>query len=78
MITLDEKINPNLSESISRFLLSNDDPEELINFLNTEEEKEIYELKIGENQSTSKNLYIIFFHILILTKKFFFSWHQQN
>jgi hypothetical protein len=55
MITLDEKINPNLSESISRFLLSNDDPEELINFLNTEEEKEIYELKIGENQSTSKN-----------------------
>ena len=62
MITLDEKINPNLSESISRFLLSNDDPEELINFLNTEEEKEIYELKIGENQSTSKNLYTIFFH----------------
>ena len=61
MITLDEKINPNLSESISRFLLSNDDPEELINFLNTEEEKEIYELKIGENQSTSKNLYIILF-----------------
>ncbi len=61
MITLDEKINPNLSESICRFLLSNDDPEELINFLNTEEEKEIYELKIGENQSTSKNLYIIFF-----------------
>ena len=59
MITLDEKINPNLSESISRFLLSNDDPEELINFLNTEEEKEIYELKIGENQSTSKNLYNI-------------------
>ena len=55
MITLDEKINPDLSESISRFLLNNDDPEELINFLNTEEEKEIYELKIGENQSTSKN-----------------------
>ena len=62
MITLDEKINPNLSESISRFLLSNDDPEELINFLNTEEEKEIYELKIGENQSTSKYFYIILFH----------------
>ena len=55
MVTLDEKINMNLSESISKFLLSNDDPEELINFLNTEEEKEIYELKIGENQSTSKN-----------------------
>ena len=54
MVTLDEKINMNLSESISKFLLSNDDPEELINFLNTEEEKEIYELKIGENQSTSK------------------------
>ena len=54
MITLDEKINPDLSESISRFLLNNDDPEELINFLNTEEEKEIYDLKIGENQSTSK------------------------
>ncbi len=54
MITLDERINPDLSESISRFLLNNDDPEELINFLNTEEEKEIYDLKIGENQSTSK------------------------
>ena len=54
MINLQEKINPNISESISKFLLSNDDPEELINFLNTEEEKEIYELKIGENQSTSK------------------------
>lgn len=54
MITLDDKINPDLSESISRFLLNNDDPEELINFLNTEEEKEIYDLKIGENQSTSK------------------------
>ena len=53
MITLDEKINPDITESISRFLLSNDDPEEIINFLNTEEEKEIYELKIGENQSTS-------------------------
>ena len=58
MHTLDEKINPNLSESISRFLLSNDDPEELINFLNTEEEKEIYDLKIGENQSTSKYIFI--------------------
>lgn len=59
MITLDQKINPDLSESISRFLLSNDDPEELINFLNTEEEKEIYDLKMGENQSTSKCIYII-------------------
>ena len=58
MITLDEKINPNLSESISRFLLSSDDPEEIINFLNTEEEKEIYELKIGENKSTSKSIFI--------------------
>ena len=59
MNNLDEKINPNLSEIISRFLLSNDDPEELINFLNTEEEKEIYDLKIGENQSTSKYIHII-------------------
>lgn len=59
MITLDQKINPDLSESISRFLLSNDDPEELINFLNTEEEKEIYDLKMGENQSTSKYKNII-------------------
>ena len=59
MHTLDEKINPNLSESISRFLLSNDDPEELINFLNTEEEKEIYELKIGENKSTSNYIFYI-------------------
>jgi hypothetical protein len=58
MNNLDEKINPNLSEIISRFLLSNDDPEELINFLNTEEEKEIYDLKIGENQSTSKYIFI--------------------
>ena len=59
MHTLDEKINTNLSESISRFLSSNDDPEELINFLNTEEEKEIYELKIGENQSTSNYIFYI-------------------
>jgi hypothetical protein len=59
MITLDQKINPDLSESISRFLLSNDDPEELINFLNTEEEKEIYDLKMGENQSTSNYINII-------------------
>ena len=58
MITLDEKINLSLSESISRFLLSSDDPEEIINFLNTEEEKEIYELKIGENKSTSKSTFI--------------------
>ena len=59
MITLDQKINPDLSESISRFLLSNDDPEELINFLNTEEEKEIYDLKMGENLSTSKYINLI-------------------
>ena len=67
MITLDERINPDLSESISRFLLNNDDPEELINFLNTEEEKEIYDLKIGENQSTSKfilNNYKKYEHII--------------
>ena len=66
MITLDDKINPDLSESISRFLLNNDDPEELINFLNTEEEKEIYDLKIGENQSTSKLKNINHIHIINL------------
>ena len=55
MITFDEKINPDLSENITGFLLNNDDPEGLINFLKTEEEKEIYDLKIGENQSTSKS-----------------------
>ena len=49
MITLDKKINHDLSKIISGFLLNNDDPEELINFLNTEEQKEIYDLKIGEN-----------------------------
>ena len=56
MITLDEKINPDLSQIISRYLLNDDDPEELINFLNSEEEKEIFNLKIGENQSTSKTI----------------------
>ena len=66
MITLDQKINPDLSESISRFLLSNDDPEELINFLNTEEEKEIFDLKIGENQSTSNQLFIYFILLFIV------------
>ena len=66
MITLDDKINPDLSESISRFLLNNDDPEELVNFLNTEEEKEIYDLKIGENQSTSKLKNINHIHIINL------------
>jgi hypothetical protein len=65
MNNLDEKINPNLSEIISRFLLSNDDPEELINFLNTEEEKEIYDLKMGENQSTSKYICNIIQKIII-------------
>ena len=75
MITLDEKINPDLSESISRFLLNNDDPEELINFLNTEEEKEIYDLTIGENQSTSKlknNNHIYIINILIFINLFIF------
>ena len=75
MITLDDKINPDLSESISRFLLNNDDPEELINFLNTEEEKEIYDLKIGENQSTSKpknNNHIYIINILIFINLFIF------
>ena len=57
MITFDEKINPDLSENITGFLLNNDDPEGLINFLKTEEEKEIYDLKIGENQSTSKSTF---------------------
>lgn len=56
MITLDEKINPDLSQIISKYLLNDDDPEELINFLNSEEEKEIFNLKIGENQSTSKTI----------------------
>lgn len=55
MITLDDKINPDYSQIISKFLLNSEDPEELINFLNSEEEKEIFDLKIGENQSTSKS-----------------------
>jgi len=63
MITLDEKINPDLSQIISRYLLNDDDPEELINFLNSEEEKEIFNLKIGENQSTSKTTKNNFYHI---------------
>ena len=53
--TLDDKINPDYSQIISKFLLNSEDPEELINFLNSEEEKEIFDLKIGENQSTSKS-----------------------
>ena len=77
MITLDQKINPDLSESISRFLLSNDDPEELINFLNTEEEKEIYDLKIGENQSTSKLKNIHHIHIIYLFNSFTKCYYKQ-
>lgn len=77
MITLDDKINPDLSESISRFLLNNDDPEELINFLNTEEEKEIYDLKIGENQSTSKLKNINYIHIKIYLNSFTKCYYKQ-
>lgn len=43
-----------VSESISRYLLNNEDPEELINFLSSENPEEIYNLQIGENQFTSK------------------------
>ena len=70
MEAIGERINPDLSESISKFLLNNDDPGELINFLNTEEEKEIYDLKIGEYQSTSKYSYILLSNNYIINFSF--------
>ena len=50
-----EKITNNeISENISRYLLDNEDPEELINFLSSENPAEIFNLQLGENQFTSK------------------------
>ena len=50
-----EKITNNeISENISRYLLDNEDPEELINFLSSENPNEIFNLQLGENQFTSK------------------------
>ena len=50
-----EKITNNeISENISRYLLDNEDPEELINFLSSENPTEIFNLQLGENQFTSK------------------------
>ena len=50
-----EKITNNeISKNISRYLLDNEDPEELINFLSIENPTEIFNLQLGENQFTSK------------------------
>lgn len=60
MNSTDENINLGVSDNISRYLLNTDDPEELTNFLKSEEEKRIYDLRIGDNQLTSKfSIFII-------------------
>jgi hypothetical protein len=43
-----------ISSSISKFFEKNEDFTQLLNFLNTEEETEIYELRIGPKKLTSK------------------------
>ena len=50
----DKITNNEISENISRYLLDNEDPEELINFLSSENPTEIFNLHLGENQFTSK------------------------
>ena len=49
----DRITNNEISENISRYLLDNEDPEELINFLSSENPTEIFNLQLGENQFTS-------------------------
>ena len=43
-----------ISSSISKFFEKNEDFTQLLNFLNTEEGTEIYELRIGPKKLTSK------------------------
>jgi hypothetical protein len=43
-----------ISDNISKFFEKAEDPTQLINFLNTEEESDIYELRIGPKKLTSK------------------------
>ena len=52
-MTSDKNLNVDYYKISTKFL-NTDDPDELLNFLKTESEKEIFDLKIGENQSTSK------------------------
>lgn len=53
-MTSEKNLNVDYYKINSKFL-NIDDTEELLNFLKTESEKEIFDLKVGENQSTSKN-----------------------
>lgn len=53
-MTSDKNLNVDYYKINSKFL-NIDDTEELIHFLKTESEKEIIDLKVGENQSTSKH-----------------------
>lgn len=43
-----------ISDSISKFFEKADDHTQLLNFLNTEEETELYDLRIGAKKLTSK------------------------
>jgi hypothetical protein len=52
MNSFDDKMNKFTKATM--YSLNKDDPEELINFLKKEGEKSIFDLKIGEEQSTSK------------------------
>lgn len=52
-MTSDKNLNVDYFKINSKFL-NIDDPDELLNFLKSESEKEIFDLKVGENQSTSK------------------------
>ena len=52
-MTSEKNINVDYYKFSSKFL-NIDDPDELLNFLKTESEKDIFDLKVGENQSISK------------------------
>ena len=53
-MTSEKNLNVDYYKFSSKFL-NIDDPDELLNFLKSESEKEIFDLKVGENQSTSKH-----------------------
>lgn len=53
-MTSEKNLNVDYYKINSKFM-NIDDTEELLHFLRTENEKEIFDLKVGENQSTSKH-----------------------
>lgn len=49
----DNIFHDDISQNITTYLLNNEDPEELVNFLQSENPNEIFNMQIGENKFTS-------------------------